>query len=70
MAVLSTGGLVAGEHVAALVWLARQLLDWTTIYYLGGFAYPLLESVRGHPRLKSIADSGGDELFNEVCSIC
>ena len=46
MAVPSTGGLVAGEHVAALLWLARQLLDWTTIYYLGGFAYPLLESVR------------------------
>ena len=27
MAVPSTGGLVAGEHVAALLWLARQLLD-------------------------------------------
>ena len=46
MVAASTGGLAAGEHVGGLVWLARQLLDWTTIYYLGGFAYPLLESVR------------------------
>ena len=29
----------------------------------------LLRAVEGHPQLRGIADAGGSELFNEVCSV-
>ena len=65
MAVPSTGGLVAGEHVAALLWLARQLLDWTTIYYLGGFAYAGYDTT--HLRMCGFDWGGANNFRKYAC---